>query len=149
MVISAAQVTLLFLSWLRKEGSLFIRFVFKPRRWDFRCCFPWICFDGDWMTVFYYTSRKKAADWICWAVFFFTFNAMDSSPFWWRFWELSTNLGILLYVYIYIHTWPSIAAEFVGIHDLNPGLSLKNWGFCPPPQCNPPYDQALWTTGVP
>lgn len=90
-------------------------------------------FDGDWMTVFYYTSRKKTADWICWADFIFTLNAMDSSSFWWRGWELSTNLGILLYVYVYIYiSWPSIAAEFVGIHDLNPGLSLTNWGFCPP-----------------
>ena len=130
MVISAAQVTLLFLSWLRKEGSLFIRFVFKPRRWDFRCCFSM----GTGWPFFITPLEKKRPTgfveqtlfllWMPWIRHHFDEEVGNFLPTW-------VYCCMCMYIYIYI-SWPSIAAEFVRIHDLNPGLSLTNWGFCPP-----------------
>ena len=111
---------------------------------------------------------KKTADWICWADLIFTLNAMDSSSFWWRGWELSINLGILLYVlhtciylivyniyiytcmfrnrYIYIYTYLTFhSCRICRNSRLQPRFVPQKLRFLPPPNVTPLRKWASWS----
>ena len=140
MVISAAQVTLLFLSWLRKEGSRFVGFVLKHGGGILDVVFPeFVSMWTGW--PFFLTCWKK------WPTGFVEQTWFLLSMPWNGFVTiLMKKLGtfyqpryiaVCVCIYMTFHS-----CRICRIHDLNPGLSLKNWGFCPP-NVTPPQKVGL------